>query len=94
MGIERVRNAGLMFVVGLALGGPARADEWDLGNDNDDADTTDNALTHGADQRHDLGALPGPLSDQDWYVVTEFPLSSYELVVDGMTGISTWPTRS
>jgi hypothetical protein len=85
MGLHASRTAGLL-VIGVALAGPAWADELDLGQDTDDAATTDNVLAHGADQRHDLSVGPGPSADQDWYLVTEDPLSSYEFVVDGMTG--------
>jgi hypothetical protein len=85
MGFSASRAGGLL-VIGVALAGPALADEWDLGQDTDDAATTDNVLAHGADQRHDLSVRPGPSADQDWYLVTEDPLSSYEFVVDGMTG--------
>jgi hypothetical protein len=75
----------------LALGagsllGAARADQWDLGTDADNSSGTDNAPFHGAEQIHDLGALPGALPDEDWYITRPHPFSSYEFVVDGMTG--------
>jgi len=54
------------LALGLVLGGgTARADVWDLQDDNDNTAGTDNELVHGTAQRHDLGALPGPTADQD-----------------------------
>ena len=70
----------------LALGATVRADEWDVGNDTDNAITTDNSLFHGAEQIHDMGILGPGVSDQDWYLVSGRKFSSYQVVVDGMTG--------
>jgi hypothetical protein len=76
----------LLLAAGLAAAASARADQWDLGGDPDNAFTTDNVLAHGAEQVHDLAALPGPVPDQDWYLAPAQPFSSYQFVVDGLTG--------
>jgi hypothetical protein len=78
-------TVGLLLAAGLALGTPARADEWDLGADNDSGTSTDNALFHGAEQTHDL-EVHGGFADADWYIAATLPFSSYQFVVDGMTG--------
>jgi hypothetical protein len=71
----------------LTSGAGARADVWDTGMDPDNGLTTDNVLLHGTEQVHDLdGASFSGLSDQDWYGVESHPLSSYQFVVDGLTG--------
>jgi hypothetical protein len=73
--------------VALAAAGPARADVWDVQTNSDNtAGTTQNELVHGSDQIHDLGFLPGPLPDQDWYRVGQKAYSSYEVVVDATSG--------
>jgi hypothetical protein len=65
---------------------PAVADVWDTQSDNDNSQTTDNELIHGSLQLHDLGALGGGATDEDWYLMGQAPRSSYELVVDGVSG--------
>jgi hypothetical protein len=66
---------------------PAAADVWDVQTDSDDSRIgTDNELVHGAVQVHDLGVRPGPASDEDWFIVQQKPLASYEVLVDGTTG--------
>jgi hypothetical protein len=70
----------------VALGATTHADEWDVGNDTDNAITTDNSLFHGAEQTHDLGALGAGVADQDWYLVSGRRFSSYQAVIDGVTG--------
>ena len=57
----------LVCALMLALAGAAQADVWDVGADTDNNSGTDNELAHGSRQTHDLGALPGPLPDEDWY---------------------------
>lgn len=79
------------LVLGLAVAlmlwaVPLGADVWDVQSDNDNGYGTDNELVAGSDQMHDLGALPGPVADQDWYAVGQKPFSSYEVVVDGTSG--------
>jgi hypothetical protein len=73
------------LLAALALAGGARADEWDVGNDTDGALTTDNVPSHRAEQVHDLAAAAG-VADQDWFLLPAHPFSSYEFLVDGMTG--------
>jgi len=70
----------------LAWGGPAGADVWDVQTDNDNSVSTENELVHGSDQLHDLGALPGPIADQDWYLLSQRGYSSYEVVADATSG--------
>jgi hypothetical protein len=43
-------------------------------------------LTHGSDLQADLAAQPGPVADLDVYAVSEKPRSSYEVVVDALSG--------
>jgi hypothetical protein len=89
---NRTRAALMMrsgvLALGLAVGlsGTAAADQWDSATDSDNGIGTDNVLFHGSLQVHDLAALPGPLADEDWYLLTTHPFSSYQFVVDGMTG--------
>jgi hypothetical protein len=64
----------------------AGADVWDLQEHNDDTAGTRNDLRHGAEQLHDLGVRPGPVPDADWYQVYQNRDSSYEVVVDGVSG--------
>jgi len=64
----------------------ARADEWDQGADSDNFPGTDNTLRHGSEQVHDMTGAPTPAGDQDWYLLPAHPFSSYEFVLDGMTG--------
>ena len=62
------------------------ADVWDSAADNDDSASTDNELTHGTRQVHDLGVRPGPVADQDWYRIGQKPQTSWEVIVDSTTG--------
>lgn len=76
----------LCLAVGLAGSQPVMADVWDLDILNeDDSTATDNEMTHGLVQVHDLEAQGGVV-DQDWYRVASRPYSSYEVLVDGLTG--------
>lgn len=82
-----MRKTWLYVFLGAALcSAPARADVWDVQGDNDNSLDTDNELVHGTAQSHDLGALPGPLADQDWYLMPSKPYASYEVLVDGVSG--------
>ena len=65
----------------------AGADMWDVQTQNDNSASTENGgLVHGSDQFHDLGVLPGPTADQDYYRIRQQPYSSYEIVVDATSG--------
>ena len=77
----------LWLVLALAAAPIASAtDYWDLATDNDNGTGSDNELFHGASQQHDLQTNPGPVADQDWYVVISHPRSSYEAVIDSPSG--------
>lgn len=59
-------------------------DIWDLtGNDNN-ADTR-SEIAPGALQVHDMEGVGG-VADQDWFRISQKPYSSYEVLVDGLTG--------
>jgi hypothetical protein len=77
----------LAVAVGLFLAsGSLRADVWDLDTSNeDDSSATDNEALHGTVQVHDLMTQGGTF-DQDWYTVAVQPYSSYEAVIQGLTG--------
>lgn len=82
--IRRALSA-LALVAATVPGAGARADDWDAGTDHDGTAGTDNVIAHGVEQVHDLAQQPtGP--DQDWYLVTSRAFSSYQVVIDGMTG--------
>jgi hypothetical protein len=78
---------GVLFLLSaLAAAGRAHADEWDVGPGTDNSTTsTDNRLFHGIEQVHDLGASGG-VADVDFLEVEASARSSYQVVVDGMTG--------
>ena len=82
------RSLRLALSVGLVLGvaGLAPADVWDVQTDNDNTTATENELVQGSDQLHDLGALPGPAPDQDWFRLSQNSYSSYEVVADATSG--------
>jgi hypothetical protein len=74
----------LVFAVAVAV---PLADVWDVQSDNDNtAGSTDNELVHGTTQNHDLGALPGPVADQDWFLMPQQREASYEVLIDGTSG--------
>ena len=84
-----MRNVWMVLGLGvsLAAAGPARADVWDVQTSSDNTPAgTQNELVHGSDQIHDLGALPGPLADQDWYRIGQKAYASYEVTVDATSG--------
>jgi hypothetical protein len=77
-----------VFAMGFVLlAGPARsrADVWDINDTDDDGSTSNNEVFHGAVQVHDLAAQGG-VADQDWVRVQTQPYSSYEAVLEGLTG--------
>jgi hypothetical protein len=82
-----MRRTWLYVVLGAAFCAvPVHADVWDVQGDNDNTFDTDNELVHGTSQTHDLGALPGPLADEDWYRMPSKPYASYEVIIDGVSG--------
>jgi hypothetical protein len=76
----------IALLVTLAAGVPVRADVWDTASDTDDTTGTDNTPIHGAVQVHDLGVRPGPVPDVDFSSIEVLPRTSYEAVIDGLTG--------
>jgi hypothetical protein len=81
-----VGTAMVLAMALLSFGAAARADEWDVGPGTDNSTTsTDNRLFHGVEQVHDLGASGG-VADVDFLEVEASARSSYQVVVDGMTG--------
>jgi len=82
------KNVWLVLGVGLTLasGRTAMADVWDVQTQNDNTPATENELVNGSDQMHDLGVLPGPLPDTDFYRISQKPFSSYEIVADATSG--------
>jgi hypothetical protein len=83
---EPMRGAGWMAVVALGLARAGVADVWDEQTADDDTAATVNELVHGSDQVHDLAAAAGPVADEDWFRLTIQPYSSYEVVVDDISG--------
>jgi len=80
-----MRMRGSLVVVLLLAAGPLVADTWDAGSVNDDDSATANRLTHGSRQTHDLGFLPGPAADQDWYRLIQAAYTSHEVVVEALS---------
>jgi hypothetical protein len=78
--------AALTLAAVLAHGGTVHADDWDVASVGDGSIATRNELFHGSEQVHDLSATGSFVGDQDWYVVESRRFSSYQMVVDGMTG--------
>jgi hypothetical protein len=71
----------------VSCGAAAQAsDAWDLQTNNDNLRTTTrNGLIHGSEQWHDLAAVGG-VGDEDWYPISPTPYSSYEVVLDALSG--------
>src|SRR5512145_2896541 len=59
-------------------------DIWDL-TGNDGSAATRSEIAPGALQVHDLEGVSG-VADQDWFRVSQKPFTSYEVLVDGLTG--------
>jgi hypothetical protein len=79
--------------MGLALGlalfcarNAAAEDYWDSAGANDDGTFSRNELIHGTVQQHDLETKLGPVADLDFYLVNNYGYSSYEALVDSMSG--------
>jgi len=84
-----MRKLWMVLSVGLSLAvaGPAGADVWDIQTSSDNSPGgTQNELVHGGDQIHDLGALPGPAPDEDWYRIGQKAFASDEVTVDATSG--------
>jgi hypothetical protein len=81
------RMNALALVASLsALGSTAvhAHDVWDL-TGNDDNASTRSEIAPGALQVHDMQG-DGGVADQDWFRISQKPYSSYEVLVDGLTG--------
>jgi hypothetical protein len=84
MKLTKLTAVVLGFALALALPVLVRGtDVWDASGA-DGNSGTDNELTHGTEQVHDLQSAGG-VADQDWYLVAQQPYASYEVVVDGLT---------
>jgi hypothetical protein len=81
-----MRSTLSVLVCVMALAAMPYADVWDIAGDNDDSSGTDNELIHGSNQIHDLGVRPGPVADQDWYLVGVKRQTSFEVVIDATSG--------
>jgi hypothetical protein len=83
-------RAAAVVGVGCALLGAtqARADIWDQGSHDDNMSaTTRNELLHGLQQVHDLAAREGgTVADVDWYRLQVPFNTSFEVVLDGVSG--------
>lgn len=79
--------AGLLLALpALTIPSTARADDWDGFDDVPARRMPD--LAHGSDEAHDLAALPGPAPDVDLSQMPQDPYSSWEVIIDGLTGAS------
>ena len=76
----------VLFLAALFLSAPSYADLWDTAIDTDDNTGSDNVPIHGTVQVHDLGVRPGPVADQDFYGYEALPRTSFEAVIEGLTG--------
>jgi len=75
----------LVLITAFAAARPL-ADVWDTAVDTDDNIGTDNTPIHGSVQVHDLGVRPGPVADADFYSIAAPPFTSWESVIDSLTG--------
>ncbi len=73
----------LLLVLASSTAAHAR-DIWDL-TGNDGSAATRSEIAPGALQVHDLEGVGG-VADQDWFRISQKPYSSYEVLVDGLTG--------
>ena len=83
MNTKNVLACGLAVSVLVAPAAQAR-DIWDL-TGNDGSAGTRSEIAPGALQVHDLEGVGG-IADQDWFRISQKPYSSYEVLVDGLTG--------
>lgn len=77
-----LRTALFLAAVPLTTGW---ADVWDVGTPSDNTTATQNELLHGSKQTHDLGTVPGPAADVDWFLLGQPPFSSWEVTVEGLS---------
>jgi hypothetical protein len=82
-------HANRVLVFGLAVSffassGAHARDIWDL-TGNDGSAATRSEIAPGALQVHDMEGV-GAIADQDWFRLSQKPYSSYEVLVDGLTG--------
>jgi hypothetical protein len=76
----------ILLLVVVSASALLAADVYDIQSVNDNAAaTTRNELSHGVEQWHDLAVVSGVL-DQDWFRVRQQPYSSYEVIVDSVSG--------
>jgi hypothetical protein len=85
MTMKTWRMTGAALLAGAVAVVPVGADVWDVGTPNDNTVASQNELLHGSRQTHDLGALPGPAADVDWYRIGQPPYSSWEVTVEGIS---------
>jgi hypothetical protein len=76
------RKIGCALALALGLADTAGTDVWDPG---DNVAVSHNEITHGIAQAHDLGVQTGPAPDQDWFMISQQPFASYEILADGFT---------
>jgi hypothetical protein len=77
--------AAFLAVTALFVAPASAIDVWDQATEDDNSTGTDNGLTHGSEQAHDLAA-EAAVADQDWYILSSVARTSYEVLVDGTTG--------
>jgi hypothetical protein len=84
----RKRLLGMALAAAVVSAAPAiRADQWDVGADNDNDSGSDNELVHGLDQVHDVEAqAAGTVEDVDWYHFNHGCNASFEILLDSLTG--------
>jgi hypothetical protein len=76
---------GLAAVVLFASPAAHAHDIWDMTGNDDGSATTRSEIAPGALQVHDMENAAGVV-DQDWFRLSQKPYSSYEVLVDGLTG--------
>lgn len=79
--MSMMKRFGMASALVLAMGTVARADVWDVQAQNDNSTGTENELTNGSDQLHDL-TPNGSTADQDYFRLGQKPYSSWEILVD------------
>ena len=84
--MSKLMRASVILTAAMLASAGARADVWDVNTQSDnEASTTRNELMHGSSQVHDL-PLVGLNPDRDHYLIGQRPQSSWEVLVDGMSG--------